>query len=195
VKSTGLMFTGEMARALAEKRKTQTRRIVKPQPAAPVMQDDDTGEWGMLWYSADERGDPTVEHWTPIRCPYGGPGDEIWARESIRYNLEHDNFYYAADNKGCGQAVYNLLAKRKKSRPSILMPRGACRSVRTLTAVRIERLCDISEADAQAEGIQWATVPGGGALSGYKTLWERLNAKRGYPWSSNPFVWVLEWRP
>jgi hypothetical protein len=89
-----------------------------------------------------------------------------------------------------------------KWRPSIFMPRWASRITLKITDVRVERLQDISEDSAMAEGAQkYGETPDGELLFdvgsyryGFKLLWDSINAKRGYGWDANPYVWVIEFR-
>ena len=89
-------------------------------------------------------------------------------------------------------------------RSPIFMPRWASRLMLTITSVRVERVQEISEADAKAEGIErindhphwgWKDYTGNGQdlspIMSYQSLWDSLNSKRGYSWASNCFVWVL----
>ncbi|MCZ2075333.1 MAG: hypothetical protein LC130_10090 [Bryobacterales bacterium] len=76
-------------------------------------------------------------------------------------------------------------------RPSIFMPRWASRTTLEITDVRVERVQDISEEDAWAEGVR---PESGFAIAAYTKLWDKINAKRGYGWDLNPWVWVLEFK-
>jgi hypothetical protein len=125
-------------------------------------------------------------------CPYGQPGDRLWVRETTWRN----GGYVATDKSN--------IAHEGKC-PSIFMPRWVSRINLKLTDVRVERLQDISEADAIAEGIQGDGImyydysPEGTGLptqtprSSYCGLWDSINGKR-FPWASNPWVWVLTFR-
>jgi hypothetical protein len=93
----GMLFSAPMVRALLEGSKTQTRRPMKPQPFADVIFDDTTGEWGQFWWSADFKGDPTVENWKDLKCPYGQIGDRIWVRETWRFGAWRDDGRFAID--------------------------------------------------------------------------------------------------
>jgi hypothetical protein len=198
-----ILFSVEMVRAILEGRKTQTRRVVKPQPVQ--------GEWGwdgeVGWIYKDEvffDDDQMKSHlfhnvYGDKGSPYGsiygnGPADELWVRETwgteVRWgttkpsDLPRDiKIYYRTD--GEGQSGLD------QWRPSIFMPRWASRIQLSLTDVRVERLWEISETECQAEGI--AGDPDEEMLiPQFHRLWDRINAKRGFPWKSNPWVWVVE---
>lgn len=189
-----ILFSGPMVRALLAGTKTQTRRIVKPQPA---------GAWAAPGKTS---------------CPYGQPGDRLWVRETWARNqvmpIEHrapGEFIYGAELNESGLRRYAATWK-----PSIHMPRAACRLVLEITGVRVERLHQISEADAIAEGIPEESAPcercgdcgwlciggepqecdapgcGDGAIDGYRALWEQINGAGS--WAANPWVWVVEFR-
>ena len=158
-----ILFSGPMIRALLDGKKTQTRRTVNPQPFATVNQNCVTGEWAQIWYTEDHRRDPTVEHIKPLKCPYGKPGDLLWVRESI----VQSTWSSGPDQQGEYQEGWGSGAKYKadgakpgrdnygnnfSSRPSIHMPRWASRLTLEITGVRVERLKDICETDAIAEG-------------------------------------------
>lgn len=213
MKSTGLLFKGPMVRAILDGRKTQTRRIVKPQPpsaathAGVFLGGNHDGQWS--WMDGDPR---DFETWGMVdapdfRCPYGVPGDEIWVRETWRAREKYDRKPNAGPNPGskiCYEAdapfEEGLDVGRKRS--ALFLPRWATRIVRTLTDVRIERVQGISAEDALAEGVDGVTIEGRaytiGAKSdlilGYQQLWDSINLARGFGWDSNPFVYVLEWR-
>lgn len=185
-----ILFSAPMVRALLAGTKTQTRRVVKHPGLASLSHivDCRDGWWG------DEEGD------FQALCPYGAPGDRLWVRETWQHveggavrdaaggvmDSFDDEIVYRADN----------MNRRSAWTPSIHMPRWASRITLEITAVRVERLQDISEADAKAEGVEPMLVPpdGGSAphVEGYRTLWESINGAGS--WDANPWVWVLEFR-
>lgn len=202
VKERPIIFSTDMVKAILDGRKTQTRRIVKQQPFHIV------GD--MLspyrWYAADQGafcGDVERE----IKCPYGFPDDILWVREKFM-KLDQNNFtsgrkhLYAADIHESKVAQY---AKRLW-RPSIHMPYEAARIFLRITDIRVERLQDISEDDACAEGITgdkhdelWKDYAMGNdpeacrfiePSRSFKSLWNSINLKRA-SWESNPWVWVI----
>lgn len=161
MKERGMIFNGEMVRAILDGRKTQTRRIIKPQP---VMY-----EPGQSIHVSDMINDA-------LRCPFGAVGDRIWVREAFQgplvseelleeYRAYPEKFEnpeyceYAAD--GGPRPEYCDLDDniRHGWRPSIHMPRWACRILLEITGVRVERLDKISEEDAISEGMQGVICP------------------------------------
>lgn len=179
MKERPIIFSGPMVRALLAGTKTQTRRVYRARPV-----DNIAAEHGPVW---------------SLPSPYGAPGDRLWVRETMDYSAEHANFYYAADRRGVGEYVYaRLVARDWKPRtvPSIHMPRWASRITLEVTEVRVQRVQDISEEDARAEGV----LPAGANPSHYKpardlfrTLWNDINEDRA-PWASNPWVWALTFK-
>ena len=168
MKERPVLFSGEMVRAILEGRKTQTRRVIKPQP---------------LWV-----GDPNVAFKTHsanpkgiINCPYGQPGDRLWVRETFA-GTKNTGFAYRATDTAYGH----------KWRPSIFMPHWASRINLEVVSVRVERVQDISIEDAYDEGMEWGDQ-GCGVLE-FKNLWDSINLKRGYGWDANPWVWVIEFK-
>lgn len=159
----------------------------------------------------------------PVRCPYGAPGDWLWVRETWQalqplkdIPLEIINprpgicaLAYEAD-EGERFEKYKTFGSKLYQGPwrsPLFMPRWASRITLELTGVRVERVQEISEADAIAEGIErindhphwaWKDYTGNGQdlspIMSYQSLWDSLNARRGYPWASNPYVWVLEFK-
>ncbi len=209
-----ILFSGEMVRAILAGRKTQTRRVVKLRdPSATYSTHDDEG-WPV---SADECGD-----WIRDPCPFGAPGDRLWVREThcvVRgtrdpTGRDDDCVFYRADESSCFFDPYkNRMNERSDFfdqcmidveggwKPSIHMPRWACRLELEVTGVRVERLQDISDGDAKAEGIKCRTehLPGGWCrtepVEEFQQLWDSINGKRdGCDWSSNPWVWVVEFQ-
>lgn len=118
------------------------------------------------------------------KLPYGNAGDRLWVRETW-CRTEDGGYAFAADEWASHPSP------DEKWRPSIFMPREACRLQLDITAIRLEKLRDISQADAVAEGVGGAHAQ---AQLLYRALWDKLNAKRGYGWAKNPYVWVIEFR-
>lgn len=184
MKERPILFSAPMVRSLLNCTKSQTRRVVKPQP---------------------------VIHWVvpgEVSCPYGQPGDRLWVRESWRvcggceyeYQQDHSQVMYRATHQEDG---FPLGWESYKWRPSIHMPRWASRINLEITAVRVERLADISKDDAMAEGI--VIQPDGGfgladsthynfsdPTDSYASLWESINGAGS--WFANPWVWVVEFK-
>lgn len=174
-----IIFSGPMVRALLEGSKTQTRRIIKPPKSRPSLFD---GEWKDSFIL-----DPANADWLQQDVRYE-VGDKLYVRENFHLGIGYDGakpsdaaplacVWYAADNTtwmGMG-----------KCRPSIHMPRWASRLTLVVTEVRVQRLLDMSEDDAIAEGIEPLQ---GGAVCEFRNLWDSLNAKRGYGWQTDPWV-------
>lgn len=201
-KERPILFSGPMVRAILEGKKTQTRRVVKPQPPAGYRQ------WGRVISDhvaftnhplQGEKGDVIG-----ARCPYGQDSDRLWLRESMRMDNE-GTWLYSADNEpaGCDMEDDHLMipwvmGKQTEHCPSIHMPHWASRITLEVISVRVERIQDITPADMQAEGID--CLYDGDQINEHYTrqawvnLWDGINAARGYSWESNPFVWRVEFR-
>ena len=210
-----ILFSREMVRALLDGRKTQTRRIVKPQPTAVH------GRAGHYSGSYQADGDNRKE----IVCPYGQPGDRLWVKETFRTWLDEESLFTGRlseiTDEPRRRAVFASTEYRASSldsesggwRPSIFMPEWLSRITLELTRVRLERLQSISEADAIAEGIEVIDADAGiyrdyneplaqstaddprqgmcfCPVRSYETLWNSINGPGS--WDANPFVWVLE---
>jgi len=195
-----ILFSGEQVKAILDGRKTQTRRVVKPQPYSlcdGVMYDPACG-----WL---------FKGGGILQCPYGVPGDRLWARETWRIStgLQNDHnglVVYKGNGQKIiywqdGHRIHNKLGFIEKDspealrwRPSIHMPRWASRITLEVTAVRVERLRDISIEDARAEGVEPMGSEGDSWRwrASFHYLWDSINVKRGYSWESNPWVWVVE---
>ncbi|SFE38506.1 hypothetical protein SAMN02799615_00911 [Dyella marensis] len=150
-------------------------------------------------------------------CPFGGPGDRLWGKETHRPSIAHSHFMgecdcadvnveYQADSAvryfpeshieslSPGWCM-PMAAKRGNFVPSIHMPRWASRITLEVTGVRVESLQDISEADARAEGVAptgYMATKGAEHIAGFRLLWEQINGAGG--WNANPLVWVVEFR-
>lgn len=210
MKERPILFNGAMVRAILEGRKTQTRRIMKPQP---VHMDSHVWSFGdFIWSDQETRFPLTPDQALAARCPHGKVGDRLWVRESIAPTRDTDlgyivDWHYAADGAKVPRMPYldpqfsDAMAfahLARKSVPSIHMPRWASRTTLEVTGVRVERLQAISEADAEAEGIDFLRhVPDADetltARQLFMCLWDSL-ATPGSDWAANPWVWVIEFR-
>lgn len=203
MKERPILFNGEMVRAILEGRKTQTRRPVKQ-----WAEDGDVDAYGRMYFTGMVPKYP---------CPYGKPGDHLWVRETWKANgtMGGPRITYCADGGEAFPAVPDSspcwIADDHCWRPSIHMPRWASRLLLEITAVRVERVADISEADAKAEGVRGHLVGSGDSRLGTQTVYGLGNssdcsptAKGGfaeiwsaaYPgsWERNDWVWVIEFR-
>lgn len=207
-----ILFSGAMVRAILAGRKTQTRRVMKPQPDSfgqPSWLFGD-GHSGVGWYCGEsDYPDEGSLFW---RCPYGAEGDRLYVRESfaIESGPGGYGYRYKADGgvrqAGAGDWLHirgevfdarEMPIEGYSYRPSIHMPKMAARIWLEVTGVRVERLQAMPWQDAIAEGIKsieaGATRIGSPALE-FAMLWDGINAARGYSWESNPWVWVVEFR-
>lgn len=212
-KERPILFSGPMVRAILDGRKTQTRRVVKgvTRSCEKAIFDPAIG-WRF-------QGGPNCD------CPYGKPGDVLWVRETWGTGTRPcpfegwvDGIEYRADDFDLDENEYLPLHTKLNApdefdfdaiqgwKPSIHMPKWACRLRLTIEDVRVERLQEISEGDAIAEGCS-----GGGWTPSYNDpdncmgeetilpsdefykLWDSINDKReGATWLDNPWVWVVE---
>jgi hypothetical protein len=225
-----ILFTAEMVRAIQAGTKTQTRRVIKPQPVGvealyaklPIqchsLENYETGAPSGFGFESED------DQW---RCPYGKPGDGLWVREThYRYGRwvkngrspsgrqkwtfrcaagERKLRYFDDPPDDVKKPAYRNTAWYK--RPSIFMPRWASRINLTNTGVRVERVQEITDADAIAEGLLvrcgdvhpelteyscgdgfWTTKP----RTAFFRLWDSINAERGFSVEVNPWVWPVE---
>ena len=199
-----ISFNVPMVRAILEGRKTQTRRIIKPQPDSIH---DGEPYWNIGGYRAYQKrwiNDPLrMGTLNPILCPYGENMDRIWVRETWAQDL-HGELFWRADH-------INKPSTVEKWRQSRFMPRSASRITLEIIHIRVERLQDMSEENAKAEGVYefspghgtwWAKDPKDGQGNGpwafakgaNSELWDSIYAKRGFGWDKNPWVWVIEFK-
>jgi hypothetical protein len=217
VKERPILMSESMASAAFDGKKTMTRRVCKKIPTylhlgRPIMdwplsgvyQEDDK------WY-LEVQTDVDDNSRDEIKCPYGDIGDRLWVRETWgcpsadhplcpggRKPTRGDKIFYRADpadawqwrgGDGCGEFVW---------RPSIFMPRWACRTILEITEMRLERLHEMTMLELDAEGTPWEPSNGldgdASRLEWFKKLWDKLNAKRGYPYDSNPFCWAVSFK-
>lgn len=221
-----ILFSAPMVRAILAGTKMVTRRIVKLDPdtntkimnafveyGKPTAAIGAGGHGGLCW----QVGDGTYS--IPVRCPYGGPGEILWVRETWQpIWSEHRNRrpdYTSSDGWAVGYVAtdgireyrddeYGLTARCK---PAIFMPRCLSRITLEVVDVRVERLQEITEEDAEREGVERDDSPcdhtrqsckdvgclGPTFRSSFAELWDKLNAARA-PWKSNPWVWRVEFK-
>lgn len=236
-KERPILFSAPMVRAILEGRKTQTRRVVKFEHANDV----DAWAWAGDHWDAGVCEAGSTATMAQILCPYGQPGDRLWVRETwaaVECTEDHprkfwgpDHGWYVEDNSPREQWLrleYSASAPRRTGqygmamlsdgslyegpwRPSIHMPRWASRITLEVTGVRIERLQDISNEDAWAEGCHafpdgpsgkessyWGCDIGGPVVLAdtpreeFQGLWDSIHGDGA--WDLNPWVWVVEFR-
>lgn len=203
MKERPILFSAPMVRAILAGTKTQTRRIVKSEHV------EDADIWAYsaerdLWESGLGTDAPgRFGHGEWVRCPYGKPGDKLWVRETFchrdpEYHPERGYWYAATDD-----------VDDPRWTPSIHMPRRASRITLNVTNVRVERLQDISEEDAKAEGVRpflethdrfspEQRIDGDSVTekphrTAFVCLWDEINGDRAL-FASNPWVWVVEFK-
>lgn len=217
-----ILFSAQMVNAVLDGTKTMTRRVVKLK-----LNDDghflhagnhdlahkqiiEVREQNGRWFGLS--GYTTL---ASAVCPYGKIGDRLWVRESWRTNSIYDNdkpslIPDSAPIEYLANTISGDMAG--KIRPSIFMPRWASRIDLEITGIRVERLQDISDENAKAEGIaptpgrdivdRWLVKNPKGSLSeysstqypvdAYKSLWQSINGPCS--WDANPWVWVIEFK-
>lgn len=232
MKERPILFSAPMVHAILDGRKTQTRRLngledANKQPDAwcsfvigeidYMAKKSAKGKYGATFKSFSGAIQHRTINFCPQVCPYGKPGDRLWVRESTKEdNFGSESFArYSADDKLSRHAWWYS----RKTCPSIHMPRCASRLLLEIVNVRVERLQDISEKDAIAEGLKAITKDGRTIKYGipdrdgypgndnhgwhwcdwnvfpavaYKKLWESINGPGS--WDLNPLVWVVEFK-
>ena len=199
-----ILFSTEMVKAILEGRKTQTRRVIKE---------------NLLRLFWDE---PILDQNEKLKyCPYGQVGDKLWAREThysygrwildgfnktgsprYKFDIEPNGAVYFENNKPSPENIIKKSDTRYgwAKRPSIFLFRGNSRLTLEITEIRVQRLQEISEADAMAEGTQSVTELKGKHVQAvwserqaYKNIWDSINGKT-HPWESNPWVWAITFK-
>lgn len=232
-----ILFSGPMVRAILDGHKTQTRRVMKPWPGyqsewltMDVLHRSPTcylavvdGDFGvqmqhpLAGQTVDGIENDSMSPLTWVRLPYA-PGERLWVREAWRTSRAYDDL---APSEMGGEEPVNYEADGAlqtwgwadhfdagRFRPGMFMPRWSSRLTLAVADVRVQRLQEISEADARAEGVLW--VPGHGEITtadlhegysnylncvqGFEVLWDSLNAKRGYGWDANPWVCAITFK-
>ncbi|AVO94096.1 hypothetical protein [Klebsiella pneumoniae] len=210
MKERGMIFNGEMVRAILDGRKTQTRRIIKDCTVGR----DQISKFIQIEKKFIGCYPEDVPELIRECCPYGVPGDRIWVREAFRVHSRATDVatlvYKASERNSWTEqthrvpvAVCNKPATPEKWTPSLHMPRWASRILLEITDVRVERLNSISQEDAQAEGLEltgWRPTysdpdSGGEVMTPYDNfaeLWSSIYGDES--WQANPWVWVIEFK-
>lgn len=192
-----ISFTTRMMRAVIAGKKTQTRRVVKPQPPfASVLHnhygehEDPTLAHSLGWF-VEGNGDLwPCNREDRIRCPYGRPGDYLWLKET--YALVNGAPVYAADHgsQDAGKRALGI----DKWQPSRFMPRKLSRHQVQLLDVGVGRPSEMTQDDIRAEGIGGTIDHGPTLYRMWTELWEEINSKRGFGIAVNPLVWKLTFK-
>ena len=208
MKERPILFSAAMVRAILEGRKTQTRRVIKPQPLKGSRLWQGIINGYQAWTMHPSQGEKGVHF--ERKCPYGEPGDRLWLREKFALECPYEH----AD--GCGNpdhvvywAAENAIVRASitsRWHPSIHMPRWASRINLEIVDVRAQRLQAITHEDIEAEGISkslciYRDEEGFKDFDTeehrflFEELWDSINARRGFGWHINPWVWVIEFKP
>lgn len=220
MKTKPIIFNAEMVKAILDGRKTQTRRVIKPQPE--FYGDDCFYTWKNF--------DPTddIEKLLLEFTPFGELGDYLWVREKFQYYEEHDVYKFFD-----GTMMFNSIGvlgatfdkDEKPWKPSIFMPKKVCRIFLKITDIRVERVQDVRTREIYKEGCpiysleetikksyldELLNIPKAKramamrlmpvdayiqrptAKEWFADLWNSLNEKRGFGWDINPWVWAIE---
>ena len=225
MKDRPIIFSGEMVRAILDGKKTQTRRVVKFMHETPKLIGQaaehrnlnavyPAREKGWVFWQTTRAGDGLAEftkkaYATGLLCPYGEPGDRLWVKEAWYTSKKYDPLPPAKFPVEA-KTIFRYLGSRAKpewagrTRSARFMPRWASRITLEIVNVRVERLQDVSDDDAKAEGFEYygetlfkdygEILAEHTAIYKYASYWDLLNARQGFLWKSNPWVWMIEFR-
>lgn len=191
MKEHPILFSGPMVKAILEGKKTVTRRVIK--------------EIRNGWRDGTIIENEDRDYFT---CPYGRPGDRLWVRETWAAHLCHDDtkprdipyriYMKNPSEHPHGASVYYAVLDnswdwedRGKIRPSIFMPRWASRINLEIISIGVERLQEITEDEAEKEGLCFDEQNQITAREHFENLWNKINGKK-HLWESNPYVWRIE---
>lgn len=207
MKSRPILFSSSMVRALLAGTKTQTRRVVKPQPEhlqrhvhkGKTLYDAEHRIWWWKQHSFENLIDfEDGRRELAKSCPHGVVGDRLWVRETWSHDASSLDECRAAHEDvtpSIGFGPYyratEVAPDTLKWKPSIFMPRWASRIELEITDARVQRLHDISEEDAKAEGVDPDPDRFSRRLS-FEYLWEDINGVGS--WISNPFIWAISFK-
>ncbi len=192
-------FNAAMVNAILQGRKTQTRRIMNPQPLMRKIQ----GSYGSFRLSVKKRNGKgywplsNAKDLIANECPYGQPGDRLWVRESFQFLAEYDfcppshapinsDMLYVADRP---DSLWDA-----KVRPPQFMPRWASRITLEIRDIKVQRLHDMLIRDYDAEGIvpKDESYDTDQALEAFRNLWNDIYGAES--WNANPWVWAIEFK-
>jgi hypothetical protein len=177
MKERPILFSGPMVRAILDGSKTQTRRIFKGTT-------EHKGPYNPAYMETHQQ----ANGWGSI-CPYGTPGDRLWVRETWAVQHEYDA---AAPSEIGASARWHYAATEDlgglRKRPSIFLPRRGSRILLEITDVRVQRLQEISEEDARAEGCEPFAYP----RDRFHGLWDTIHGSGA--WHANPWIWAITFR-
>jgi hypothetical protein len=215
-----ILFSAPMVRAILEGKKMQTRRGIKDAPKNCAVHDiEDRGNG--VWHWEGDRptkfgGEVQMNDWAfDMKCPYGTAGDRLWVKETHAHCDQRKETWFASDHGPMfrprvftsGFLGHGINPPMMNWTPSIFMPRKLSRITLEVTAVRVERLNEISHADCLAEGVESyeflarmeeidSIAPPGSVkptvFTEYRRIWEAINGAGS--WEANPWVWVVTFR-
>src|SRR3972149_2575511 len=225
MKERPIIFSPEIVRAMLAGNVTQTRRVVKFMHETPKLIGQaaehrnlnavyPAREKGWVFWQTTRAGDGLAEftkkaYATGLLCPYGEPGDRLWVKEAWYTSKKYDPLPPAKFPVEA-KTIFRYLGSRAKpewagrTRSARFMPRWASRITLEIVNVRVERLQDVSDDDAKAEGFEYygetlfkdygEILAEHTAIYKYASYWDLLNARQGFLWKSNPWVWMIEFR-
>lgn len=215
MKERPILFKGPLVRAILSGQKTVTRRVIKQAKGSSLSVEMlESGQALLSWLVGHGPGYEVGEQLKFVDCPYGVVGDRLWVRETWycdHFEVQKGPYLQPADmhdldqSREDGELVYaadGLTPYEQDQpvwKPSIHMPRWACRILLEITEVRVERLQDISRADIRAEGLQCPPELASDDVSPnyrdwYPAAWRELWESTGGDWNANPWVWVVEFK-
>ncbi|WP_312181374.1 hypothetical protein [Pantoea sp. CTOTU46764] len=218
MKERGIIFNAEMVRAVLEGRKTQTRRMLSPRQLKMIDAAASIGECYPL--ESGHQHENSQSYYREC-CPFGAVGDRVWVRETWMPDAPRDGSWADVSFYGCKGSPLSMIPERYRKpehcihraswegsemvgwTPSIHMPRWASRITLEIIGVRVERLWDITEEDAKAEGCTFEALRlkpgtreveemGHTAVSHFGGLWQSIYGDES--WQANPWVWVIEFK-
>jgi hypothetical protein len=202
VQSLGIIFSPPMVRAIIEGKKTQTRRLIKPQPlghpGAPghgptwAKYEAACNEWE-FWGPKNEEGRALLyEHGR--HKPRYALGSKPWVKESFVYRSKHDRYYFKADHRDAEPYAHNGWKSPRA------LPKAASRLTIEITDIRAQRLHDITERDAIDEGVDQYSMDDvrrqatWSRRQDFSQLWDIIHKRNEFPWASNPWVWAYTFK-
>ena len=216
MKERPIIFSPSMVRAILDGRKTQTRRIAKIDGYSDNICDGGILSLGYGFSSAYKlRSNGKM---TLVDCKYGDIGDRLWVREtwrpewifdeddSVKYRGVRYSDYYNGSiiTPDCDINQWKRFHERHCYCSAVCMPRWASRIILEIIDIRVDRLQNITEDDAKSEGVRCEPDEGVDKhgeyyarcsyILGFALFWNRINEKKGYPWQSNPWVWIVEFK-